>query len=266
MNSRLKWEKFWYSDWLSDMNLQRATIEVRGAWINTLCVMWHDGTFEITESLEGWARVWGCTSTTAERIKLSFSSNKICDFYDDGNGNVTLVCRRLKREVKERQNLKNRVRAFRLKAECNAHVTPDVTVDVTPNVTPHVTHRGLEAKRLRGPEEQEKKGTARSDGKPSLRADVPPELADLELYAEDQKLCDRWATLLPVWVKAYPGVDVVAEVRKANAWEVANPEKRKVNRPRFLTNWLSRAQDRPKFQPAPAVEKSQYEHIYGKES
>jgi hypothetical protein len=69
-------------------------------------------------------------------------------------------------------------------------------------------------------------------------------LASLSLYAEDEKLCKRWFALYPEWQKAYPGVDVLAEVRKAHAWEISNPRRIKKDRPRFLAAWLARAQDR----------------------
>jgi hypothetical protein len=42
---------------------------------------------------------------------------------------------------------------------------------------------------------------------------------------------------------ANPGVDLLAEARKARAWEVANPTKAKRNHARFLDSWFRRAQD-----------------------
>lgn len=74
---------------------------------------------------------------------------------------------------------------------------------------------------------------------------LPEDLAGLDLYRDNQRLRLQWATLLKAWSAAYPGVDVMAEVRKAHAWEVANPKKRKVDKARFLGNWLARSQDRP---------------------
>lgn len=46
---------------------------------------------------------------------------------------------------------------------------------------------------------------------------------------------------------AYPALDVLAELRKARAWCVANPAQRKTRRGagKFLNGWLSRATDRP---------------------
>lgn len=75
-------------------------------------------------------------------------------------------------------------------------------------------------------------------------AEVPADLVDLPLYAKDDKLRARWGELLATWKTAYPGLDIRTEVRKAHAWETACTTHRKVNRPKFLTNWLNRAQER----------------------
>jgi len=75
-------------------------------------------------------------------------------------------------------------------------------------------------------------------------AKVPAELEPLELYRADLKLCNRWPSLLHSWRQAYKDVDILAEVTKAHAWELANPARRKKNRARFLTGWLSRTQSR----------------------
>lgn len=45
-------------------------------------------------------------------------------------------------------------------------------------------------------------------------------------------------------VKAYPAVDIPAEIARAAAWLVENPANAKSNGARFLGNWLRRAQER----------------------
>lgn len=47
------------------------------------------------------------------------------------------------------------------------------------------------------------------------------------------------------WSELFPGVDVLAECRKALAWVLANPAKRKTHRgmPSFLVRWLQRVTD-----------------------
>jgi hypothetical protein len=85
---------------------------------------------------------------------------------------------------------------------------------------------------------------SRSPEAVEVATQTPPPLLGLTLYEQDVKLVRRWEELFAAWKIAYPGVDVVAEIREAHAWEVANPTRRKKDRPRFLAAWLARAQDR----------------------
>jgi len=93
-------------------------------------------------------------------------------------------------------------------------------------------------------------------------SDVADAYADSDANAEANKNYDEVAKLpLPnkkeypvyrqmheVWVQAYPGVDVMAEYPKMAAWLVSNPTQGKTARGmgRFINNWLSREQDKPK--------------------
>ena len=79
---------------------------------------------------------------------------------------------------------------------------------------------------------------------PVTEPTIPAELKELSLYAKDKKLIQAWPELKVALEKANPGVVVAMEVAKAHAWEVANPTRRKRDRPRFLTSWMARAQDR----------------------
>lgn len=47
-----------------------------------------------------------------------------------------------------------------------------------------------------------------------------------------------------LWRRAYPALSLDTELTKAAAWILANPKNKKSNYARYLTNWLSRAQDR----------------------
>ena len=49
---------------------------------------------------------------------------------------------------------------------------------------------------------------------------------------------------MAIWERAYPAVSIETEIAKAAAWLVANPANRKSNYARFLSSWLTRAQDR----------------------
>lgn len=79
----------------------------------------------------------------------------------------------------------------------------------------------------------------------SPKTSVPPpvDLKDLALYVADTMLCEQYEALKVGWAKAYPGINLLAEIRKAHAWEISNPVKRKINRAPFLNRWLGKAQD-----------------------
>ena len=72
---------------------------------------------------------------------------------------------------------------------------------------------------------------------------VPEELKGLNLYENNENLLKLWPELIEAWKNAFPGINIIAEVKAAHAWEVANPKRRKVDKARFLQNWMSRAQD-----------------------
>jgi len=47
---------------------------------------------------------------------------------------------------------------------------------------------------------------------------------------------------LEVWKAAYPHLDIEQELKKAAAWVISNPEKKKSLYSRFLNNWFSHAE------------------------
>lgn len=46
------------------------------------------------------------------------------------------------------------------------------------------------------------------------------------------------------WLEAYPSCDIDIELAQMKQWLISNPSKRKTNYRRFITNWLSRSQER----------------------
>jgi hypothetical protein len=71
-------------------------------------------------------------------------------------------------------------------------------------------------------------------------------------WALTQRQVDEWTAL-------YPGLEVLAESRKALAWLAAKPQNRKTagGMPRFLVSWLNRAvNDRPRGPTGPAFGKT----------
>lgn len=87
---------------------------------------------------------------------------------------------------------------------------------------------------------------AEVDGEPLINFPLP---GTGEYTVTDAHLAD--------WQTAYPGVDIKTELAKMRVWLLENPKNRKTIKgiPRFISNWLTRSQDRAaKF---PAVKKEQ---------
>jgi len=76
----------------------------------------------------------------------------------------------------------------------------------------------------------------------------PPEASPVALWFPCTGAKDLWPltqAMIDGWVEAYPAVDVLAECRKAKAWEDSNPKNRKTfdGHARFLNAWMSKAQN-----------------------
>ena len=59
---------------------------------------------------------------------------------------------------------------------------------------------------------------------------------------------EEWENITPKdkadWEQAYPACDIDIELAQMREWLKANPDKRKKNYRRFITNWLSRSQEK----------------------
>lgn len=71
------------------------------------------------------------------------------------------------------------------------------------------------------------------------------EQAVAEIPLKDGSAFAVTASLVAEWKAAYPRLDVLAEIGKARAWCVTNPDKRKTRggAAKFLNGWLSRSHD-----------------------
>ncbi|MEO6147038.1 MAG: helix-turn-helix domain-containing protein [Sulfuriferula sp.] len=71
-----------------------------------------------------------------------------------------------------------------------------------------------------------------------------PETPKIEFDAEQKSFTNISDERMEQWEDAYRGLDIDAELTRAESWYLANPRKRKRNHQRFLVNWLARAHDR----------------------
>lgn len=92
-----------------------------------------------------------------------------------------------------------------------------------------------------------------SIGKDSINNTISPELEEpvqsgsgILLPLVDKTFYDVPEDKIVKWQQAFPGVDIIQELRKMITWCDANPAKKKTRRgiDRFINNWLERAQNR----------------------
>lgn len=76
----------------------------------------------------------------------------------------------------------------------------------------------------------------------------PIEPLVIQLPLNDKSVYDVTQSMIDEYAELYPNVDMLNEFRKMKGWLIANPKKRKTKRgiARFINNWLSIEQDKPK--------------------
>jgi len=84
---------------------------------------------------------------------------------------------------------------------------------------------------------------AAADESPSSPAHATLKKSKASFDYATSKFIGLSGDMLTAWSEAYPAIDVRSEIANAKVWMLANPKNRKSNIERFLTNWLSRAQD-----------------------
>jgi len=112
-----------------------------------------------------------------------------------------------------------------------------VATEPQPNSNPH-THTPLSNDK----DKESLPLLVRSDEK-SLRA-KPKSSYRLTFDYQSGQFSGELEAMSQVWAEAYPAVDIASEILKAKSWMLSNPANKKSNIPRFLANWLARAQDR----------------------
>ena len=91
--------------------------------------------------------------------------------------------------------------------------------------------------------EEEIKHLSIKELKPLAKAEKKPSAHAVQFSFETGEF-ENINGQLKVWEKAYPAVNIQAEINKAAAWLIANPKNSKSNYARFLSGWLSRVQDK----------------------
>ena len=129
---------FYPGDWIRDPQLQMASFQTQGIWINILCRMWDaPERGKLSGTIPQIRKLISCSkeefdSFLNENIELNFAD--ILLHVTEGNKNVTISNRRMVKDENEKKSTRYRVNKHREKvrnAPCNTKVTPPSSVSVT---------------------------------------------------------------------------------------------------------------------------------------
>ena len=114
--------QFYPNDWSRD--LEEHPLEIEGAWIRLCCKLWWSDTRgKMTRTMTQWARILRESESDTDRILDYLEKQKIGDINRNGNGDVTVMSRRMLKDEKEKELTRLRVQKHREKQDCNGSVT-----------------------------------------------------------------------------------------------------------------------------------------------
>lgn len=115
------WFKFEWNDWLGDDELSNCTLETQGFWIRCVAMMHRAGVSEFTGTVEQLRRKFGILPEELTRCLQDLKRNNAANV-SFGNGDVSIVSRRLVRELNAKEKNRLQVAKHREKAECKSDV------------------------------------------------------------------------------------------------------------------------------------------------
>jgi hypothetical protein len=117
------WQKFEWGAWLADPALGKCSMQTHGIWINLLCVMMEAEQAQLTGTIQELCRLIGCFPEEMESGLAELERTNAADVIFC-NGIVTIMSRRLAKELNAKENNRLRVTKARKKEQCNADVMP----------------------------------------------------------------------------------------------------------------------------------------------
>ncbi len=117
--------QFYPNDWLSDVQLQTSSATAKGVWINCLCRMWYaPEKGKLTGFPENLTRLFGVTGQEFNTFLEEGERNGFVTVSRNGDGEVTLINRRMYKDAKAKSLAAVRQTRFREKLRSNGKVTP----------------------------------------------------------------------------------------------------------------------------------------------
>lgn len=130
--------EFYPADWSADTRI--LSLAARGAWLELIAAMHVSGrTSSVSGSMERLSGLIGCSVQELKDVLAELEKQDIAEVSRECNGDVTITCRRFRREQIEREQTRERVKKHRsensvteMLRECNGDVTKGVKTPDSP--------------------------------------------------------------------------------------------------------------------------------------
>lgn len=269
--ARLPFIKWYPNDWLAEPSIRSCSLAARGLWIDVLSLMHlspRRGYLLAATGLpltnEQLARLTGCSTDEATRLLAELISSGACSCTDDG----TIYSRRMVRDEAKRDlcseagrkgggnpTFKGSRKGSRKGSHKGSHKPPEA--------------RGQKPKGDESPltpscPEPASPTSGQSAADPPTAKPSETPLASTETAAMSFPVVGiglkEWSlsgAKFAEYQAAFPGLDILGQLRRARQWLLDNPSRRKTagGMPRFLGSWLGRANDQ-RGSPGPATTRS----------
>lgn len=114
MPNNMPYMQFYVDDFDNDTcGLSAVSV---GVWLRLLISMHRKRCGSLSGTPEKLAKITRCTVDEINSALIELENDSVCEILRQSNGEVTITCRRLEREVQKRNNTAERVRKYRAKA------------------------------------------------------------------------------------------------------------------------------------------------------
>jgi hypothetical protein len=223
--------QFYPADWLTDLGLRKCSIAARGLWVDMLCLAHKSeryGHLVVAGAPMSDPEVVAAVAGASLELLAELEGARV--FSRDPGG--AIYSRRMVRDERVREA---RAAGGELGAVHGAKGAAHGRKGGRPQKPP-LPKSGRGVKKPPPSSSSSSSSSSATSSKASAAGEkISPS-------------ADGWngvtAALRESWQRAYPALDLEAELAGARAWVEANPANRKSNWSRFLVGWLGRKQDR----------------------
>ncbi|HOD97848.1 MAG TPA: hypothetical protein PLT63_03640 [Syntrophales bacterium] len=207
--------QFYPGDWTRDLDDQ--DLETEGAWIRIICRLWWSETRgEATKSIGEWSRILRKSEKKTMKIFQNLIAKRIADGCLLDNQNITIISRRMKRMVEISQ----------IRYQVGLKGGNPALMKTRNNLVNQTSNQNARSS----------SSTSSSIKKESIKKE--------KIQFINNKFQTIPDALITKWREVAPGIIINDEIKKAELWLLAHPEKRRSRYDVFLSNWMVRAQER----------------------